>query len=205
MTLRTALACAALSGCVNPATPAQCATDADCPGGVCIAAVCRAGTRDCPKLEPRFSSISANLFQVGCGVTDRGTTLSTNCHGAELTAGGSNLDLSPAHAYANLVGIRACDSAAPLDGGSADLAACSDAGSGPVQRRDDCGVPAAPSELARVRPGDPSRSFLFIKLQMAATVGPCGSGMPPDRPGMYACPDTLGAVAQWIAQGAPDN
>lgn len=201
-----ALACAAVAACAYPVTPAQCATDGDCPGGACIAGVCHAGTRACPKLEARFSSINANLFQVGCGVTSSGNVVSSNCHGAQLSAGGSNLDLSPSHAYANLVGIRACDAASTLDAGtSGDLSSCAPAGTGPVQRRDDCGVPAAAGELARVQPGDPRRSFLFIKLQMTASVGPCGSGMPPDHPGMNACADTLSAVEQWIAQGAPNN
>ena len=204
--VHAALVYAAVAGCVYPVTPADCATDGDCPGGVCIAGACHAGTRDCPKLEPHFSSINANLFQVGCGVTSSGNIISSNCHGAQLIAGGSNLELTAAHAYANLVGIRACDTASTLDAGtSGDLSSCSDAGSGPVGRRDDCGVPAAAGELARVQPGAPQRSFLFIKLQMTATVGICGSGMPPDHPGMYSCADTLSAIEQWIAQGAPND
>ena len=204
--VRAALVCAAVAGCAFPVTPAQCATDGDCPGGVCIAGACHAGTRDCPKLEPRFSSINANLFQVGCGVISSRNVISGNCHGAELAAGGSNLDLTASHAWANLVGIRACDTASMLDAGtSGELSSCADAGSGPVERRDDCGMPAAAGELSRVEPGNPQRSFLFIKLKMTSTVGTCGSGMPPDHPGMYACVDTLSAIEQWIAQGAPDN
>jgi len=205
-TVRALLAAAAVAACLNPVTPAQCATDGDCTGGVCIGGACRPGTRDCPRLEPRFSNINANLFQVGCGVTDTGTTIASNCHGANLSAGGSNLDLRPAFAYGNLVGIRACDTASTLDASTAgDLSGCLDGGSGRVQRRDDCGVPAAAGELARVTPGDPQHSFLLLKLQITSSVGPCGSGMPPDHPGMYSCPDTVGAIAQWIAQGAQDN
>lgn len=204
--MRALFVAAAMAACLNPVTPAQCATDGDCLAGVCIAGICRAGTRDCPRLDPRFSSISANLFQVGCGVTDTATTISTNCHGANLTSGGSNLDLSLPHAYDNLVGIRACNSASSLDAGTTgDLSACVDGGSGPIQRRDDCGVPAAAGEMARVARGDPQHSFLLLKLQVDSSVGPCGSGMPPDHPGMYACSDTLAAIAQWIAQGAPNN
>jgi len=112
-----AYACAAFAGCVYPVSPAQCAVDADCPGGVCIADVCHAGTRNCPTLEARFSSINANLFQVGCGVINSGATISTNCHGAVLTSGGSNLDLSSDHAYARLVGIRACNGASTAEAG----------------------------------------------------------------------------------------
>ncbi len=201
-----ACACAAFAGCVYPVSPAQCAVDADCPGGVCIADVCHAGTRNCPTLEARFSSINANLFQVGCGVTNTAATISTNCHGAVLTSGGSYLDLSSDHAYAHLVGIRACNAASTLDAGTAaDLSRCLDGGSGRVERRDDCDVPAAPGELTRVLPGSPQSSFLLIKLGMTSTVGPCGSGMPPDHPGMYSCPSTLATIAQWIAQGAPNN
>jgi hypothetical protein len=200
-----AFACAALARCAYPVTAAACAVDADCPGGVCIGGLCHAGTRDCPTLEPRFSDINANLFQVGCGVSG-GTTSSTNCHGAVLTPGGSNLDLSSDHAYAHLVGIRACNSASKLDAGTAaDLSLCLDGGVGRVERRDDCGVPAAPGDLTRVLPSNPQSSFLLIKLGMTSTVGPCGSGMPPDHPGMYSCPSTLATIAQWIAQGAQDN
>lgn len=205
---RGAFACAfaAFAGCVYPVTPAQCAVDADCAGGVCIAGVCHAGTRDCPTLEPRFSSINANLFQVGCGVTNSGSTISTNCHGAVLTSGGSNLDLSSDHAYARLVGIRACNGASTLDAGTAaDLSICLDGGSGRVERRDDCDVPAAPGDLTRVLAGNPQSSFLLIKLGMTSSVGPCGSGMPPDHPGMYSCSTTLATIAQWIAQGAQNN
>jgi hypothetical protein len=201
-----AWAIAAFAGCAYPVTPAQCAVDADCPGGVCIAGACHAGTRDCPALEPRFSSINANLFQVGCGVVNSGATISTNCHGAVLTPGGSNLDLSSEHAYARLVGIRACNGASTLDAGtSADLSLCLDGGSGKVERRDDCDVPAAPGDLTRVLPGNPQSSFLLVKLGMSSTVGPCGSGMPPDHPGMYSCTSTLSTIAQWIAQGAQNN
>jgi len=163
-------------------------------------------TRGRPTLEPRFSSINANLFQVGCGVVNSGATISTNCHGAVLTPGGSNLDLSNDHAYAHLVGIRACNGASRLDAGtSADLSLCLDGGSGRVERRDDCDVPAAPGDLTRVLPGNPQSSFLLIKLGMTSTVGPCGSGMPPDHPGMYSCPSTVATIAQWIAQGAQNN
>lgn len=204
--IQVAIACTALGGCFYPVTSAQCAADADCPGGFCSGGGCHPGTRSCPSLAPRFSSINDQLFQVGCGVTSSGNIISSNCHGADLVAGGSNLDLSPAKAYANLVGIRACDTASALDAGTAaELSSCSDAGSGMVERRDDCGVPAAPGDLARVRAGDPARSFLFIKLQMTSTVGACGSGMPPDHPGLYSCPEVLDAVARWISQGAQNN
>ena len=195
----------AVAGCVGQVAPVQCATDGDCAGGFCLAGTCHPGTRECPALEPRFSSINQNLIQVGCGVTNSGTVLSSNCHGAQLSPGGSNLDLTASRAYANLVSIRACDAAAPLDAGIGDLASCADAGTGTVQRRDDCGVHAGAGELARVQPGDPGRSFLFVKLQMSATAGICGSGMPPDHPGMYACADVLDAVEQWIAKGAPND
>lgn len=201
-----ALASAALAGCLSPVAPAQCATDADCSAGFCAGGACHPGTRDCPRLEPRFSSINANLFQVSCGVTSTGNVVSANCHGADLVPGGSNLDLSPSRAYASLVGIRACDAASTLDAGtSAELSLCADAGAGLVGRRDDCGTPVTSGELARVQPGDPQRSFLLVKLQMTASSGACGSGMPPDHPGSASCSDTLGAIEEWIAQGAPDN
>jgi len=56
-------------------TPAACAIDTDCGAGAyCSAGACFQGTRTCPVLSPTFSSINANLLQVGCGVRQ------SNCH-----------------------------------------------------------------------------------------------------------------------------
>jgi hypothetical protein len=74
-------ACAVLTvllGCVGGVTPVACAIDSDCgPSAFCTAGYCHAGTRTCPLLQPAFSSITANLFQIGCGARVR------NCHAAD--------------------------------------------------------------------------------------------------------------------------
>ena len=36
------------------------------PSGFCVAGGCRPGTRTCPALQPRYSSIDRDLFQVSC-------------------------------------------------------------------------------------------------------------------------------------------
>jgi hypothetical protein len=56
--------------------------------------------------------------------------------------------------------------------------------------------------LIRVKPGDPTNSYLVIKLHtMTGTDPQYGSGMPFGTPGSV-CPPTLDAINQWIASGA---
>lgn len=74
-------AAAVASACTGGVSPAACAIDLDCgPAAFCVAGSCFQGTRTCPLLQPTFSSINHNFFQVGCGVR------LTNCHSADSTA-----------------------------------------------------------------------------------------------------------------------
>ena len=59
--------------------------------------------------------------------------------------------------------------------------------------------------LVLVKPGDPANSFLLTKLRLTSTNDPqFGSGQPANAPGSL-CADTVAAVQQWIARGAPDD
>jgi hypothetical protein len=97
------LACAAMLGCVGGVTPAECAIDSDCGSAAfCTAGFCHAGTRTCPLLQPTFSSINTNLFQVGCGARAR------NCHAADSAV----VESGPSFAgdvYRTLVGAPAAN------------------------------------------------------------------------------------------------
>ncbi len=77
--LRASLAASALlAACAGAPAPAACAIDADCgKAAFCSAGVCLEGTRACPTLQPRLSSIGRGLFQVGCGAKVR------NCHAVD--------------------------------------------------------------------------------------------------------------------------
>jgi hypothetical protein len=78
MRATAALALVASAGCVGGVTPSACAVDAECgPAAFCSVGACHPGTRTCPLLQPTFSSINRDYFQVGCGVRAR------NCHAAD--------------------------------------------------------------------------------------------------------------------------
>lgn len=90
------------TSCIGGVSPLECATDADCPDGFCVAGACHAGTRTCPALQPTFSSINRNLLQVGCGVKQ------TNCHSAESPGVGSGPSFA-GDPYGALVGAPAAN------------------------------------------------------------------------------------------------
>ena len=72
------LCATAILGCIGQVAPAACAVDLDCgPEAFCAAGACYQGSRTCPSLEPRFSSINRAFIQVGCGVKER------NCHATD--------------------------------------------------------------------------------------------------------------------------
>jgi hypothetical protein len=94
---------AASLGCVGGVSPVACAIDSDCgPASFCSAGSCIQGTPTCPLLSPTFSSINANLIQVGCGVRQR------NCHAFDSAV----IDSGPSFAgdvYVTLVNAPAAN------------------------------------------------------------------------------------------------
>ena len=92
MRLALVTATGALAACAYPVDRAECAIDSDCgPSGFCMAGGCRQGSRTCPALQPRYSSIDRDLFQVSCGTLGN---KAFNCHSTEGAATSSFLDLS---------------------------------------------------------------------------------------------------------------
>ncbi|MFL5309912.1 MAG: hypothetical protein ACJ79H_05595 [Myxococcales bacterium] len=92
MRLALLAAAGALAACAYPVDRAACAIDLDCgPSGFCVAGSCRPGSRTCPALQPRYSSIDRDLLQVSCGTSGN---KAFNCHSAEGAATSSFLDLS---------------------------------------------------------------------------------------------------------------
>ena len=92
MRLALLAAAGALAACAYPVDRAACAIDSDClPSGFCVAGGCRPGTRTCPALQPRYSSIDRDLFQVSCGTSGN---KAFNCHSADGAGTASFLDLS---------------------------------------------------------------------------------------------------------------
>lgn len=103
MLMRFLLAALFAAGCVGGVSPAQCAIDSDCGGAAfCAQGICIQGTRTCPQLQPTFSSINANLLQVGCGVRQ------SNCHSADSLSfnGGPSF---AGHPYPTLVNAAAAN------------------------------------------------------------------------------------------------
>jgi len=101
--LRAAIAALLFCGCVGGVPQAQCAIDADCgAASFCAQGKCIEGTRNCPKLAPTFSSISANFLQVGCGSNQ------INCHSSNSAAveGGPSF---AGHPYGVLVNAPAAN------------------------------------------------------------------------------------------------
>jgi hypothetical protein len=93
-------AAGALAACAYPVDRAACAIDSDCgANGFCVAGGCRSGTRTCPALQPTYSSIDRDLFQVSCGTSGN---KAFNCHSTQGAATSSFLDLT-GDAYPRLV------------------------------------------------------------------------------------------------------
>jgi hypothetical protein len=103
MHMRALFAALFAVGCVGSVSPAQCAIDSDCGAAAfCAEGVCIEGTRTCPKLQPTFSSINANFFQVGCGVRTQ------TCHAADSASVNSGPSFA-GHPYATLVNAAAAN------------------------------------------------------------------------------------------------
>jgi hypothetical protein len=166
------------AGCSSSVPSLDCGIDTDCgANSFCAAGQCFRGSRTCPLLEPKFSSIDRGFFRVSCGISG---AKAINCHSRDGAASSSGLDLST-DSYTNLVGRPAVTTFLPATAGAMNL--------------------------VLVTPGDgsPTASFLVRKLQLPTAANPdFGAGMPADAPGSI-CADTIAVIQQWIAQGAQRN
>jgi hypothetical protein len=103
MEVRIPIVALLASGCVGRVNPAQCAIDGDCvQPAFCAQGACIEGTRTCPVLQPRFSSINSDFIQVGCGVRQ------INCHATDSTAVESGPSFA-GHPYVALVNAPAAN------------------------------------------------------------------------------------------------
>ena len=172
-----AVSAALLAAACSPGVPAlECGADADCGSNAfCTSGQCVQGSRTCPTLEPKLSSIDKGLFRVSCGISG---AKAINCHSRDGAASSSGLDLS-LDPYTNLVNRVAQNRGAT--------------------------TPLQTFLLVTPGDGSPEGSFLVRKLQLIDPANPIyGSGMPADAPGSI-CSDAVGVVRLWIAQGAQRN
>jgi hypothetical protein len=172
-----AVATALLAAACSPGVQAlECGVDPDCGSSAfCAAGQCVQGTRTCPALEPKLSSIDKGLFRVSCGISG---AKAINCHSRDGAASSSGLDLS-VDPYTNLVNRVAQNRGATTHNQTFLL----------VTPGDDSA----------------EHSFLVKKLQLIDPANPVyGSGMPADAPGSI-CLEAVAVVQQWIAQGAQRN
>jgi hypothetical protein len=95
--------CAVAAGCVGSVTPVQCAFATECAEGeACVAGSCQLLPPTCPAgLQPTFTSINTQLFQLGCGAQ------SNSCHSdGAVKQGISGLSLQT-DPYQHLVNVAA--------------------------------------------------------------------------------------------------
>src|SRR5437868_7123337 len=86
------------AACVGGVDPVQCIFATECPEGeVCSAGFCQLIPPTCPSLQPTFTSINNDFFQVGCGAK------SNKCHGDEAVHDQVNGLSMQTNTYANLV------------------------------------------------------------------------------------------------------
>jgi hypothetical protein len=165
-----------VAACSAGVPPLDCGIDTDCGANAfCATGQCLQGTRTCPTLEPKLSSIDKGLFRVSCGISG---AKAINCHSRDGAGSASGLDLST-EPYDNLVNRVALNLGA----------------SAPPQTF----LRVTPGD------NSPDGSFLIRKLQLTDPANPLyGSGMPADAPGSI-CSEAVAVVRQWIAQGAQRN
>ncbi|MFL5392338.1 MAG: hypothetical protein ACJ79M_12250 [Myxococcales bacterium] len=168
------------AGCAASPPALQCGIDADCGANAfCSAGQCLAGTKLCPIIEPKFSSINQSIFRISCGTTG---SQAINCHSGDGAASASGLDLVT-DPYGSLVGQPAITTFLPAG--------------------------ASAFNLILVAPGDGTKegSFLIRKLLIDTPIDPqFGAAMPADQQHYPAiCADTIATISQWITQGAPRN
>jgi hypothetical protein len=164
------------AACSPGVRPLDCGIDSDCGANAfCAAGQCLQGTRTCPALEPRLSSIDRGLFRVSCGISG---AKAINCHSRDGAGSSSGLDLST-DPYDNLVNRVALNLGAS--------------------------TPHPTFLLVTPGDDRPEGSFLIRKLQLPDPANPLyGSGMPADAPGSI-CAEAVAVVRLWIAQGAQRN
>jgi hypothetical protein len=171
-----ALACTLVAACAYPVDPAGCAIDADCgAGNSCVSGQCHTGTRACPLLSAKYSSIDQNLFKVSCG------TKNVNCHSSEGAATSSGLDLS-ADSWSNLVNVRALNLMRDADAGVVDV-----------------------GFLVQPGNADASFLVTKLKLKTAHDPRFGSGMPADNIGAIADCPQALDPIVQWIQNGAPRN
>lgn len=171
-----AIGAAIACGCAYPVDPAACALDADCgTGNSCIAGECHEGTRTCPVLTARYSSIDRNLFKVSCG------SKNSNCHSAEAARSTTGLDLA-GDAWSGIVNVPALNLGRDSDAGTVNAGLLVEPGN------PDASFLVTKLELKTAH--DP---------RFGSGMPADNPGIISD------CPQAMDPIVQWIQQGAPRN
>ncbi len=171
------------TGCASKAQPtgtgtsgaSSCKTDDDCPdSNACVSSACVAFAVCAHDLQPTFDSIYADVLSKSCG------TDGTDCHSSAGGIYSGGLDMSEGDANDPYVALLGKD------------------GTGAFAQN----ISGKAEDLRRVVPGDPTHSFIIIKLTTKSTGDPqYGHGMPYPAPGSV-CPATLSTISDWIQAGA---
>ncbi|MBD1208561.1 MAG: hypothetical protein H9535_09030 [Ignavibacteria bacterium] len=134
--------------------------------GAWILASCNiSGTNDLPEAGSSFALLQEKVLTPNCATS--------GCHDSRNATGG--LDLSPAVAYQNLVGVAPTNQNAKAD------------------------------KLLRVKAGDPYKSFLYNKLDSANIHASDGYGSPMPLGSRAVTAGQLDFIKFWISAGAPKN
>ncbi len=131
-------------------------------------------------IQPTFSSIQQNIFTPTCAVSP--------CHISATASNAGYLDLSAGNAYVSLVGDGGLGAPIP----PAAVANQSTPGEGV----------AADGGYLLVAPGNPSKSFLLLKITPGL---PSQYGLQMPDIGATLSTEQVNAVSQWIANGAPND
>ncbi len=141
-------------------------------------------------VQPTFSSINQNIFQVSCSVMP--------CHTAQSNSLAGYLDLSSANAYTNLLGANG--KGAPIPPLAVSMAAeAADAGQASTL---DGELVASDAGMLLVDPGNPGNSFLLLKVEPNL---PSQYGLQMPQVGALLTQPELDAIGEWIDGGAPNN
>jgi hypothetical protein len=177
-----------------------------------------------------FLAVACMLGAVACGSSDGGVSTSTEANATSCNAA-ADVGAPPANAMARRVSFAS--DVLPIFVTSCAFGECHGsvhgrnngvflgarpAAEGAVAANDAKAIRASlvgqastevPS-MPYVTPSDPSRSFLFRKLEgdmcgLAECSGSSACGLPMPRGGDKLDPASLEIVRSWIAQGAPDS